>query len=67
MEAIVVSKNQFVRLKDAALEIGMSTDYVRESLIGKGELEAYLEGNRWLIARQSLDRYLARRRKQAAA
>lgn len=66
MEAIVVSKNQFVRLKDAALEIGMSPEYVRRNLLG-GEIEAYLEGSRWLVSRESLDRYLARRRKAAAA
>ncbi len=67
MEAIVVSKNQFVKVKDVAMEISMSTDYVRKVLIREGHLEGYQEGSRWLVSRESLDRYLARRRKTAAA
>ncbi len=58
MLAEVVSENRFLKLKDAAIEISMSTDWVLKSLIYPKKIKAHKAGSRWLIDLESWRQYL---------
>ena len=66
MNAEVVSQHRYIKLKDAAMEIGMSTDYVRENLIANGKIVAVKQGSRWLVDIESWRRYLDSLKRGAA-
>jgi len=66
MNAEVVSHNRVIKLKDAAIELQMSTDYIVENLITNRKVEAWKEGSRWVISLPSWQAYLAGRNRAAA-
>lgn len=58
MLAEVVSKNRYISVKSAAIELGMSTDYIIERVIYPGLVTAIKAGSRWLIDIESWRQWL---------
>ena len=66
MIAEVVSEHRYIKLKDAAMEIGMSTDFVIRNIIREGKVSAVKQGSRWLVDLESWRRYLDAMKRAAA-
>jgi hypothetical protein len=59
MDATILSNPQFISVKAAALEIGLSSDFVIENLIREKKVDAVKIGARWRIELTSWQRFLA--------
>jgi uncharacterized protein (DUF1778 family) len=59
IDAQVISNPQYLSVKAAAMEIGMSADFVLESIIYPKKVEAVKFGARWRIELTSWQRFLA--------
>lgn|GEM_PF-5178982 len=65
MNADVISTHAFIKVRDAALEIGMSSDFVITNLIYGKKVQAVKMGSRWVINLDSWKAYVASLRSAA--
>lgn len=65
MNADVISTHAFIKVRDAAMEIGMSSDFVITNLIYGEKVRAVKMGSRWVINLESWKSYLASLRNAA--
>lgn len=59
MNADVISTHSYIRVRDAAMEIGMSPDFVIDNLIHGEKVQAVRFGSRWGIDIESWRSYVA--------
>ena len=59
MNAEVISTHSYIKVRDAAMEIGMSPDFVIDNLIHGEKVQAVRFGSRWAIELDSWRSFVA--------